>query len=220
MTHFKTDDWTTTESLIDFDGIPDTISSSSTLCIAKPAPLTEHALPMRITNRYADRGDCRIIVTSSAGAEETIRQQKAIEPLEESRIGVVDTTANDYLAALYQENPTISLPHSRELTQLSLAVWDLHETLSEPCEKTHIIIQSLTPILAEGRLESVINVLERWIEQQRATSSLTVFSIEYTEHDEATMVALERLVDGIVWVEQTERQKLRLDYQRARGREQ
>ncbi|WP_436343695.1 DUF7504 family protein [Natronorubrum sp. FCH18a] len=218
MIHFKTDDWGSTDSLIDYDGLPETISSNAALCIAKPAPLTEYALPLRIVNRYADRNDCRIIVTSSVSAEETIRQQQTIAQSGDYRIGVVDTTADEYLAALYQENPTVYLPHSRELTQLSLAIWDLHETLSESCSKTHVGIRSLTPILAEGRLESVINALERWIERQRSTSSLTVFSVDYTEHDEATMAALERLVNGIVWTEQTERQGLRFDYHRTRTR--
>lgn len=216
MNHSKQDIWETEDSYIEFEGEPDKIPDDSAICIAKPAPLVEYAIPLHVTNRYTDRDDCRIIVTSSVSAEETIRQQQAITPSASSRLGVVDATADEYLASLYQKNPTISLPRPGELSQLALSVWELHEALSMSCSKTHVILRSLTPILEEEPLERVTNVLERLMEQQRSNSSLTVFSIEYTEHDEATMAVLEELVNGIFWIEQTGQQGLRLDYQRAR----
>lgn len=216
MNHSKQDIWETEDSCIEFEGEPGKIPDSSAICIAKPAPLVEYAIPLHVTNRYTDRDDCRIIVTSSVSAEETIRQQQAITPSASSRLGVVDATADEYLASLYQKNPTISLPRPGELSQLALSVWELHEALSMSCSKTHVILRSLTPILEEEPLERVTNVLERLMEQQRSNSSLTVFSIEYTEHDEATMAVLEELVNGIFWIEQTGQQGLRLDYQRAR----
>lgn len=206
------------DSTVDFEGIPDTISDDSTICIAKPAPLTEYALPLRITDRYAADNDCRIIVTSSVSAEETIRQQESLTRAAASRIGVVDTTADEYLESLYREHPTISIPRPGELSQLAIAVWDLHEALSTSCSKTHVILRSLTPILDTEPLERVTNVLEQLISQQRSRSGLTVFSIEYTEHDETTMAALEDLADGIIWVEQTGDRNLRFDYRRVRPR--
>lgn len=204
------------DSTVDFEGIPDTISDDSTICIAKPAPLTEYAVPLRITDRYTAANDCRIIVTSSVSAEETIQQQKSLTHTAASRIGVVDMTAGEHLESLYQENPTISIPRPGELSQLAIAVWDLHEALSTSCSKTHVILRSLTPILDEEPLERVTNVLERLIRRQRSSSSLTVFSIEYTEHDEATIAAFKDLADGIVWVEQAGDRNLRLDYRRVR----
>nr|WP_306055354.1 hypothetical protein [Natronococcus sp. AD5] len=60
-------------------------------------------------------------------------------------------------------------------------------------------------------------MLENVIEHQRSHSCLTVFSVEYTEHSEPTMTALENLVDGVVRVEQTATGELRLDYHRARN---
>lgn len=217
MNRFQVDDWTTDDALIDCDDLPEIIPEKSVLCIAKPAPLTERALPLRIANRYADNADCRVIVTSSVGAEETIAQQKSIGWSTASRLGVVDTTADEHLAALYQNNPTVFLPRSGDLTQISLALEELEESLSSSCSKTHVVFRSLTPILAESSLDGVRSVLKCVIEHQRTDSSLTVFSVEYTEHGEATMTALEKLVDGIVWTEQTANDGLRLTYQRARN---
>lgn len=200
------------------DEIPETLPDGSAICIAKPAPLVDYAIPLRVVNRYADRTECRIIVTSSVSADETIQQQQATDPSTDARLGIVNTTADEHLASLYQENPTISLPCPGELSQLALAVWDLHEALSSSCPKTHVIFRSLSPMLNEEPLERVTSVVEQVIDRQRADSSLTVCSIEYTKHDEATMAALKELVDGIIWVEQTEKRDLRFDYQRTRTR--
>lgn len=216
MNHSEPDTREVDESLLGFEDVPDTLSTDSAICIAKPAPLAEYAVPLRITDRYTDRNDCRIIVTPSIGTDETVRQQQTITPSGDYRMGIVDTTADEHLDALYQENPTIYLPHPGELSQISLAVWDLYEALSSSCSNTHVILRSLTPLLAEKRLERVTNVLERLIEHQRAHSNRLVFGIEYTEHDEATMAALRDLVDGIVWIEQASDRSLRLEYRRAR----
>ncbi|NUB93530.1 hypothetical protein HT576_21300 [Haloterrigena sp. SYSU A121-1] len=220
MNHSNQNIWKTEACAVDFEGIPDAIPDDSTICIAKPAPLTEYAIPLRITDRYTADNDCRVIVTSLVSAEETIQQQQSLTHSAVSRIGVVDTRADGYLESLYQENPTISLPQPGELSQLAIAARDLHEALSTSCSKPHVILRSLTPILDAEPLERVTNVLERLIRQQSSSSSLTVFSIDYTEHDEATMAALEALADGIVWVEQTGERPLRFDYRRVRPRKQ
>nr|WP_136351010.1 hypothetical protein [Natronorubrum bangense] len=135
----------------------------------------------------------------------------------ESRLGVVDTTGEERLDALYQENPTIFLPRPGDLAQISIAVEELEESLSSSCSKTHVVLRSLTPILAESSLDGVRSILERIIEHQRSNSSLTVFSVEYTEHGKATMTALKKLVDGIVWIEQTTTDDLQLNYRRVRN---
>ncbi|WP_152423384.1 DUF7504 family protein [Haloterrigena salina] len=216
MNHSRTNT-RTNEALIDLEGIPETVPDGAALCIAKPAPLTEYALPLHITNQYADGEDCRIIITSSITAEETIRQEQQVVATADRRLGIIDTTADEHLEALYQENPIISIPRSGDLTQVTLALWDLEESFSKTYPKTHVILRSLTPILNDSSIEGVRNVLETVIEHQRSRSCLTVFSVEYTEHSEPTMAALEILVDGVVWVEQTANDEHQLDYHRTRN---
>ncbi|MHC3439972.1 DUF7504 family protein [Natrialbaceae archaeon A-gly3] len=199
---------------LDLRDLPETVPSGSVICIAKPAPLTGHALSLRITDHYTDCDDCRIIVTPSVSAEETIQQQNALTPSADHRLGIIDTTATEHLEALYQENPTVYLPRTGELTQITLALWELEEALSTPCSTPHMIFRSLTPVLAEEGLDRVTNILEQIIEYQRTHSSLTVFSVEYTEHDEETMIALETLADRIIWVEQTAERNPRLEHYR------
>nr|WP_126663559.1 hypothetical protein [Haloterrigena salifodinae] len=132
------------------------------------------------------------------------------------RLEIIDTTADEHLEALYQENPIISIPRSGDLTQVTLALWDLEESFSKT-HPTHVVLRSLTPILNDSSIEGVRNVLENVIEHQRSRSCLTIFSVEYTEHSEPTMAAPESLVDGVVWVEQTSNDELQLDYHRTRN---
>ncbi|RQH00080.1 hypothetical protein EA472_12790 [Natrarchaeobius oligotrophus] len=203
---------------VDLDTLPRSIPDGSVICVARSSPLTDNALPLRITERYAAPDDCRIIVTTATDADETIAQQNAITPTGEHRVGVIDTTADDHVESLYQEHPTISLARTGELTQITLALWDLEEALSTSCSTPHVIVRSLTPTLEQAGLERLTNVLESVIEHQRAAGSLTVFGIEYTAHDERTMAALETLVDGIVWVERTGQGDLELEYRRTHHR--
>lgn len=202
------------EISIDFSRIPKRIPEKSVLCIAKPASLTEYALPLRIIDRYADKSDCRIIVTSSVSAEETIRQHNEITTSSDICLGVIDT--NDQRSSLYQENPRISIPHLGDLVQLDLAIDDLQNTNSTSCSETHVIFRSLTPVLSEAHTEPVANLLRRVSRRTRSNSGHTIFGIEYTKHSEETVALLEKLADGIIWVEQTSPQNFRFEYQRTR----
>lgn len=216
MNHSETDEPVNSDAAIDWTGLPDTVSNGSAICIAKPAPLTDYALPLRVVDRYADSSACRIIVTPAVEADETIRQHDAMSSSADSRLGIIDLTGDEHLDVLYQSNPVIYRPHPGELAQITIALWEVENTLSSSCSKTHLIFRSLTPILLEDDLERVTNVLERVIDQQRSDSSLTVFSVDYTEHDERTMTALKDLVDGVVWVEQGGNRELQLEYRRTR----
>lgn len=217
MKSTETDHQITPDDSIDFEGLPEVVPSRSALCIAKPAPLTNYALPLRITDRYADPDDCRIIITPSVDAEETIRHQEAISPIADNRLGVIDTSVDKHRDALYQPTPVVYRPHPGELAQITLALWELDTALSPSCPKTHLILRSLTPILAEDSRERVINVLKQLIKRQQSTSSLTVFSVQYTELSESTMTALAELADGVIWVERQSNGTLRFDYQRTRN---
>lgn len=217
MNYSETDNQINPEDSIDFEGLPNTIQSRSALCIAKPAPLTDYALPLHITNRYADHDDCRIIVTPSVDAEETIHQQETISPMADNHLGVIDTTANKHRDALYQPIPIVYRPHPGELAQITLALGELDTALSPACSKTHLILRSLTPSFAEISRERIFNVLKQLIKRQQSNSSLTVFSVQYTEHNESTMTALAELVDAVIWVEQGSNRTLRFDYQQTRN---
>lgn len=154
---------------------------------------------------------------TTAGAGETIHQQKAISPIADSCLGVIDTTADNRRDALYQPTPIVYRTHPGELAQITLALGELDTALTPFSSKTHFVLRSLTPILAANGCECVINVLEQLIKRQQANSSLTVFSVQYTEHSESTMTALTELADGVIWVERESNRTLQLDYQRTRN---
>ena len=207
------------ERSIELQTLPESVPPGAAILLAKPAPFDEFELPLRVVAQYTDSDECLIAATTSLTADEIIRQYTDNRSTGFGRFGVIDATAKHYQSAPYQEHPTISIQYPGELVQLTLAFWELHTAFSKSCLRTHFVIQSLTPLLLEDDLDRVVNVLQNRIERQRENSSLTVCSIQYTQHDDATMNALMQIFDGVLWVEESADGQLGFDYERARGRD-
>lgn len=204
---------------ITLDSLPTDIPDGSAILVAKPASLLEHSLPLQITNRYAKPGDRRVVLTTTVDAERTIEQHLALSRgSPDERVGVVDVSGEDHPSAPFQKNPTVSLPDPSELTRIVMALWELGSTLSKRGSATHVVVRSLTPMLEAERLARVARVVEQLVERQRSVGGVAVFGIEYTSHDDRTMVELSEIVDGVVWVEETSDGQLRFDLQRSRNR--
>ncbi|WP_312908055.1 DUF7504 family protein [Natronosalvus caseinilyticus] len=186
---------------IDFEGLPNNLTEDSVILVAKPAPLEEYAVSLRILDRYTSPDDRRIVVTTAVSAERTIQQQTALASPESGRFGVIDATPQHQPSAPFQQYPVVSLPHSVELTRLVLALWELEASMASGSQQTHFGIRSLTPLLVDEGLGRTVSVLEHLIED-RSDSGLVVLGLEYTRHDEDTLAALRAIVDGIVWVEE------------------
>ncbi|WP_425499142.1 DUF7504 family protein [Natronosalvus rutilus] len=198
---------------LDFEGLPDSLTEDSVILVAKPAPLEEHAVSLRILDRYTSPEERRIVVTTAISAERTIRQQTALESPDSGRFGVVDATPQNHPSSPFQKYPVVSLPHSVELTRLVLALWELEASMASDSRTTHFGIRSLTPLLADEGLERTISVLEHLIEG-RTDSGLVVLGLEYTRHNEATLSALREIVDGIVWIEERTDGSISAEYRR------
>ncbi|MFC7216168.1 hypothetical protein ACFQO4_19070 [Saliphagus sp. GCM10025334] len=186
---------------IDFEELPNSLTEDSVILVAKPAPLDEYAVSLRILDRFTSPAERRIIVTTAVSAERTIQQQIFLASPESGRFGVVDATPQNHPSSPFQKYPVVSLPHSVELTRLVLALWELEASMASDSQKTHFGIRSLTPLLADDGLERTISVLKHLIEG-RTDSGLVVLGFEYTKHDEDTLSALKEIVDGIVWIEE------------------
>lgn len=89
-----------------------------------------------------------------------------------------------------------------DLTRDVLVCWELETTLLRTAETTHMAVQSLAPLLAEHDLERACAPIEQLIDH-RVASGYTFLEFEYTDYDDTTLSALQEIVDGIVWVEES-----------------
>ena len=207
-----------TDRDVDLSELPAALPAGSSVLVAKPDSLTEHALSLRISSRYADSDDARLVLTTAVDADRTIEQHQAIvADSSAGRLGVVDASEGYQPSAPFQECPTVSLPNPSELTRIVLALQQLESTLSAQTPTIDVVVRSLSPMLAGSRLEQVVRVVDQLVDRQRSTGGVAVFGLEYTRHDDRTMRELQELVDAVVWVEETA-DELRLDVQWARAR--
>ena len=198
--------------------LPDELPAGSSILVAKPAPMDDRTLTLRLSDRYADPADCRLVLTTAVDAERTIDQHRAVvDDSASGRLAVVDASGGNRPSAPFQEHPTVSLPNPSELTRIVLALQQLESTLSRDCETIDVVVRSLSPILEETRLQHVTRVVDQLAARQRSDGGVAVFGIEYTRHDDRTMRRLAGLVDAVVWVEATG-DETDFDVQWTRGR--
>ena len=203
---------------VDLSALPEALPAGSSVLVAKPDSLTEHALSLRISSRYADLDDARLVLTTAVDADRTIEQYRAIvADSGAGRLGVVDASEGYQPSAPFQECPTVSLPNPSELTRIVLALQQLESTLAAQAPTIDVVVRSLSPMLTGSRLEQVVRVVDQLVDRQRSIGGVAVFGLEYTRHDDRTMRELQELVDAVVWVEETA-DGLRLDVQWARAR--
>lgn len=196
--------------------LPDSLADGASILLATPSALSDRRLALALSERYADPGDCRLVLTTEVDAERTIEDHRALVDETGGRLGIVDASENHRPSAPFQEYPTVSLPNPSELARIVLALQQLESTLSADCETINVVVRSLSPLVEESRLDHVTRVVGQLVDRQRSTGGVAVFGLEYTRHDTATIAALRDAVDAVVWAEATDTGQV-LDFQRERA---
>lgn len=192
----------TLDVLADQD-LPATLPDGSSILLATTTGLGEGGLALSVSERYADPGDCRLILTTEGDAERAIAGHRDLVDETGGRLAVVDASESTDPSAPFQEYPTVSLPNPSELTRIVLALQQLESTLSADCETINVVVQSLSPVIEGSRLEHVSRVVDQLVDRQRSTGGVAVFGLEYTRHDADVLDALREAVDAVIWAEAT-----------------
>lgn len=181
--------------------LPATLPDGSSILLATPSGLSEGGLALSVSERYADPGDCRLVLTTEDDAERAIAGHRELVDETGGRLAVVDASESHDPSAPFQEYPTVSLPNPSELTRIVLAMQQLESTLSAECETINVVVQSLSPVIEGSRLEHVSRVVDQLVDRQHATGGTAVFGLEYTRHDADVIAALRDAVDAVIWAE-------------------
>lgn len=180
--------------------LPEAIADGATVLIAGTIDPTEYALCLRTLCHYSDADDNALVVTTTEGARQTIDQYRQVCPqTDPPNLRLVDMASQQYISAVYEDIPTVSIPSPGDLERLMLALSDITAANSESVGRRHLVVRSLTPILDTTPVSRVTTVLER-ISGIRTATGLGIFGLDYTAHDEATMEELTSCVDGVIWV--------------------
>ncbi|UPV73883.1 hypothetical protein M0R89_15230 [Halorussus limi] len=182
------------------ESFPDAVAAGTTVLVAGTIDPTEYALCLRALSHYSSGTDTALVVTTTEGASQTRGQYERVCPnADPPQLRLVDMASDQYITALYEDLPTISIPAPDDLERLVLALSELVETSGPTPGQRHLVIRSLSPILASNPVERVSTVLDR-ISGLRTPGGLGLFGLDYTAHDEDTMAELATCVDGILWV--------------------
>lgn len=183
--------------------LPATLPDGSSILLATPAGLSEGGLALSVSERYADPGDCRLVLTTEDDAESAIADHRELVDETGGRLAVVDASESRDPSAPFQESPTVSLPNPTDLSRIVLAMQQLETTLSAECETINVVVQSLSPVLEGSRLEHVSRVVDQLVNRQSSTGGVAVFGLEYTRHDADALATLREAVDAVIWAEAT-----------------
>lgn len=212
----------TAESPLDHDSVqidpfPDGLSAGSTVLVAGTVDPATYAIGLRALCRFGKRDDTALVVTTTESADQTVERYDTVcENTERPAIGLVDTTSEQSVSALYGEQPVVYVPAPNDLERIVIGLSDLTSARPPSSGTRHLLVRSLTPLLEMSSVDAVCTILER-ISGLRMGSGLTLLGIDYTVHGDETMAALSEHVDGILWT--TERSgALEFEFSRIGGR--
>lgn len=195
--------------------LPADLPDGTSILLATPSGLREGGLELSVSERYADPGDCRLVLTTEDDADDAIAGHRKLVGETGGRLAVVDASESRDPSAPFQEYPTVSLPNPTDLSRIVLAMQQLESTLAAECETINVVVQSLSPVIEGSRLEHVSRVVNQLVDRQRSTGGVAVFGLEYTRHDADAIATLREAVDAVIWAEATGSGPS-LEYQRER----
>lgn len=200
------------------DPLPERLNGGSTVLVASPGVPSQFAVGLRILHTEGAAADTALVVTTTESADRTIAVYDGLDgESDRPSLGLVDTTSEQQsVSAIYGETPVVFTPSPGDLERLVLALSDLTATPNPAGAARHLVIRSLTPIIAASSTTRVRTVLQR-ITGLRSESGLCLIGIDYTAHDEETMTAVADLVDGVLWVTQSASDRLTFEF-RSSGR--
>lgn len=211
-------DSTEVEETLQIDGLPDGLTSGSTVLVASASNPSRNAVCLQLLRAHGAAEDTALVVTTTESADRTIeRFNDTDSEITRPTLGIVDTASEQQsVSALHGETPVVFTPSPGDLERLVLALSDLSGTRPPSNGARHLVVRSLTPILAGASTAGVRTVLER-ITGLRSEIGLCLVGIDYTAHDEETMTSIADQMDGILWVTRPDPDRLAFDYRATRG---
>lgn len=208
MTHDRT-----TERLPDLPALP----AGRTLLIAESGNLEPHNLDLRLAAARSDPSESAVFVTTETDAERMVRRYRSADDDVSETLGVVDTVSEGQsLPATYRETPTVYVPGPHEVARVAVALADVTRPFSHRVRRRHLVFQSLTPLLDEVDPEVVARFVRR-ATRAPTIDGFSIFRVDFTAHDEATMERLRDLADLVLWVEESPDGALDCELERSPG---
>lgn len=184
--------------------LPEGLAPGSTALLVGPTDPSTYALSLRVLGKVANDAGTAFIITTRESADETRQTFEAVRSdAAQLSLGLVDTASQQqYLTAVYDETPVVFTPSPDDLEQLVVALADLDGRATPQPDARHLVVRSLSPILANTSTDQVRATLDR-ITGLRTGSGLGLFGLDYTAHDEAVVADLADHVDVVYWVKRT-----------------
>lgn len=199
------------------DRLPDlpALAAGRILLIAESGDLERHNLDLRLAAVRSDPSESAVFVTTETDADRMIRRYRAFADDASEPLGVVDTVSQGQsLPATYRETPTVFVPGPHEVARVAVALSDVSRPGSARARRRHLVFQSLTPLL-ESVDPAVVARFVRRATRSRTIDGFSIFRVDFTAHDEATMDRLRELSDLVLWVEEAADGALDCDLERA-----
>ncbi|MFD1589339.1 hypothetical protein ACFR9U_20375 [Halorientalis brevis] len=180
--------------------LPDSLGEGTTLLLC-PFDPTAHDLSLLALAEFGESTDTGVIVTTTRGVEKTIETYTALDDANaQPSICIVDTVSEQQsISAMYETVPTVFTPSAEDVERLVLALSDLTRNRTPDDGERHLVVPSLTPLLANASVSQITDVLDR-ITGLRTAGGFGLFGLDYTEHDESTVSAVASAVDRVLWV--------------------
>ncbi|RBI60119.1 hypothetical protein DMJ13_20965 [halophilic archaeon] len=199
---------------VQVDSLPDSLTAGSTVLVACTDDPSLYAVGLHILCQSGQADDTAFIVTTAEGISKTIETYEHLCPdAEQPSLGVVDTSSKQQsVSAFYNETPAVFTPSPGDLERLVLALGNLFENYPLSTGAQHLLVRSLTPILDASSTDRVCTVMEQ-IAGMRSETGLCLLGVDYTAHDEETITAIGKHVDGVLWATESASNRLEFEYQ-------
>lgn len=199
--------------------LPAGLSNGSTVLLASVGDPTADALGVRVLSRLVEPADTALVVTTTESADETVaRADRVFDDDGQPSLGLVDTgSTQQSVESRYGTVPTVFTPSPGDLERLVVALTELSGEAPPATGGRHLLVRSLTPILEAAPTEQVCSVLQQ-VSGIRTDAGITLFGIDETAHDDATMDAIAEQVEGVLWVTDEPDGTHAFDYRPTTGR--
>lgn len=199
------------------DPLPQAVADGATVLVATHGDPTDRAVCLHALAAHARPGDLALVVTTTeSGDRTTATYEGLVAPADRATLGLVDTTAGQSITALHAEPPVVYTPGPNAIEQLVIALSDLFERLTPVAGERHLVVRSVTPLLAALPADTVASLLARVV-GLRSEGGLNLIGIDYSAHDEATMATLGDCVDGVLWATFPSADRLAFEYRPTGG---
>lgn len=195
------------------DRFPARFATGGTFLLACAGDPVATDIDLQALCSFGSQEETAFVVTTTKSAKTTVADlARYCAKADRPAVGMVDTTSeHQFVPSLFEGTPTIFTPSPDDLERLVLALSELTDRFPPGPAARHLLIRSLTPILASTPPDRLCSVLER-LKGLRTESGLCLFGIDYTAHDPDVVDAISGVVDGVLWITPTG-EDVELDFQ-------